>query len=201
MRLACTPWRDQVVHGRLRAPLAERQVVLVGAALVAVALDQHEVVVGLQPRRVGVEHLRVGRPDIVLVEVEEDVLEVVGGPELTRRRRRVLGGGGRRRRPATASSTATASSRGRRRRASASRSEQARKPRSWQVASGQPTRKRERAITGTASSSALPRRCAISQILLEFVRIRHITGVCVTEASYHGRRGDQKHLSIRRGPG
>src|SRR4029077_700919 len=33
---------------------------------------------------------------------------------------------------------------------------------------GQPTRKSERASTGTASSSALPRRCAMSPILLGF---------------------------------
>src|ERR1700730_5728905 len=59
---------------------------------------------------------------------------------------------------------------------------------------GQPTRKRERAITGTASSSALPRRCAISPILLEFVEFVISPRVCVTEASYHGRRGDQAAL-------
>src|SRR4029450_3080160 len=46
----------EIVHRRFRAPLAERQVVLVGAALVAVAFDQHEVVaVRLQPPRVCVE--------------------------------------------------------------------------------------------------------------------------------------------------
>src|ERR1700681_2103512 len=52
---------------------------------------------------------------------------------------------------------------------------------------GHPTRKRETAITGTASSSALPRRCAISPILLEFVEFVISPRVCVTEASYHGR--------------
>src|SRR5581483_9143125 len=36
---------------------------------------------------------------------------------------------------------------------------------------GQPTRKRERASTGTANSSALPRRGAMSPILLEVVVI------------------------------
>src|SRR5512138_1271978 len=45
---------------------------------------------------------------------------------------------------------------------------------------GQPTRKRERAITGTASSSALPRRCAMSPILLEFVEFVISTRFCVT---------------------
>src|SRR5512146_943568 len=59
---------------------------------------------------------------------------------------------------------------------------------------GQPTRKRERAITGTASSSALPRRCAMSPILLEFVEFVISTRFCVTSASYHGRRGDQEAL-------
>src|SRR5712692_6831149 len=61
------PLADQIVHGRLGPPLAEREVVLVGAALVAVALDEHEQVgVALQPGRVGIEHLGVARPDIVL---------------------------------------------------------------------------------------------------------------------------------------
>src|SRR5262249_45132167 len=70
---------DQIVHRRLRPTLAEREVVLVGAALVAVALDQHEHGrVALQPRRVGVECLGVARPDVVLVEVEVDVLQLGG---------------------------------------------------------------------------------------------------------------------------
>src|SRR5207302_10947541 len=64
---------DEIVHRRLRAPLAERQVVLVGAALVAVALDQQEVVgVRLQPRRVRIEGLGVLGADIVLVKIEID---------------------------------------------------------------------------------------------------------------------------------
>src|SRR5262249_55648923 len=83
---------DQIVHCRLRPTLAEREVVLVGAALVAVALDQHEHGrVALQPRRVGVECLGVARPDVVLVEVEVDVLQLGGRPEgagLRPRRRR-----------------------------------------------------------------------------------------------------------------
>ncbi len=39
MRWAGMPWRDQVLPGRVGAALAERQVVLARAALVAMALD------------------------------------------------------------------------------------------------------------------------------------------------------------------
>src|SRR3984893_16268522 len=54
---------------------------------------------------------------------------------------------------------------------------------------GQPTRKSERASTGTASSSALPRRCAMSPILLgffvefviEFFISPHITAILATK--------------------
>src|SRR5207249_8528717 len=43
--------RDEIVHGRLGPPLAERQVVFVGAALVAVPLDEEQLVrVRLEPR-------------------------------------------------------------------------------------------------------------------------------------------------------
>src|SRR5206468_6751298 len=53
---------DEIIHRRLGPALAERQVVLVGASLVAVALDEHQHrAVALQPRRVGVEHLRIDR--------------------------------------------------------------------------------------------------------------------------------------------
>src|SRR5712692_2347691 len=86
------PLADQIVHGRLGPALAERDVVLIGAPLVAVALDEHEHAgVALQPGRVGVERLGVGGPDLVLVEVEVDVLQVGRRPEgagLRPRRRR-----------------------------------------------------------------------------------------------------------------
>src|SRR5262245_47127704 len=68
--------RDEVVHRRLRATLTQRQVVLGRAALVAMALDQHQVVVRFEPGRVSVEDLRVPWPDVVLVEVEVDLLQV-----------------------------------------------------------------------------------------------------------------------------
>src|SRR2546423_2130220 len=84
--------RHEVVHRGLGPPLAERQVVLVGAALVAVALDEdQEVQVGLQPRRVGVEDLRVLGPDLVLVEVEERIAQCRDRHELGRRRPRGRG--------------------------------------------------------------------------------------------------------------
>src|SRR2546423_10143748 len=68
---------EQVVHRRLRAPLAERDVVLRRPALVAVALDQDEPVgVLLEPGRGGVEDPRVFRTDLVLVVVEMNVLEL-----------------------------------------------------------------------------------------------------------------------------
>src|SRR5688572_19875762 len=87
--------RHEVVHGGLGAALAQREVVLVGTALVAVSLDEDQVVgVGLQPRRVAVEDLRVVRPHVVPVEVEEHVLEIGVLGELTRPRRRTRGGGG-----------------------------------------------------------------------------------------------------------
>src|SRR5690349_1686305 len=83
--------RHEVVHRRLRAPLTEREVVLVGAALVGVTLDENEVVrVRLEPGRVGVERARVGRTDVVLVEVEVDVLELGDGFEALHRRPRRL---------------------------------------------------------------------------------------------------------------
>src|SRR2546422_6747353 len=80
---------DQAVHRRLRPALAERQVVRVGPALVAMALDQHQMVrVHLQPGGVGVEDLRVARTNLVLVEVEVDVLQRGDLRELFRRRPR-----------------------------------------------------------------------------------------------------------------
>ena len=86
--------RDEVVHRGLGAPLAQRHVVLVGAALVAVALDQEQpVTVRLQPRRIGVEDPGVAGADLVLVEVEVHVLELGRGDEVARGRP-----GGRRRR-------------------------------------------------------------------------------------------------------
>src|SRR5437016_14243374 len=64
----------EVVHRGLRAPLAERHVVFVGAALVAVPLDEQESTrARLQPRRVRVERPRIPRPDVVLVEIEVDI--------------------------------------------------------------------------------------------------------------------------------
>src|SRR3989442_895660 len=64
---------DEVVLGGLRAALAEREVVLHGAALVAVALDQHEVPrVRLQPIDVPGERRGLGGAEGVLVEVEVD---------------------------------------------------------------------------------------------------------------------------------
>ena len=74
---------DEVIHRRLCATLAERQVVLVGAALIAVSFDKYEVLgVRLQPGGVGIEGLRVLGPDVVLVELEEDVLQSGDGGEL-----------------------------------------------------------------------------------------------------------------------
>src|SRR5437667_8893665 len=65
---------DEVVHRGLRAPLAERQIVGVGAPLVGVALDQHLVArVGLQPAGVGVEEFRISRTPIVPVALRCEV--------------------------------------------------------------------------------------------------------------------------------
>src|SRR5215470_1680909 len=78
--------RGQIAHRGLRAPLAQRQVVLGRPALVAVALDQEQAPgVGLEPGRVGIEDLRVGRADVVLVELEVDVAERRVLHELARR--------------------------------------------------------------------------------------------------------------------
>src|SRR5439155_19828951 len=83
----------EVVHGRLRPPIAERQVVLGGALLVAVAFDQHERVdVLLEPRRVAGERVdRVG-PQQGLVEVETDGLQLGRRDELILPRALLLGG-------------------------------------------------------------------------------------------------------------
>src|ERR1700732_359917 len=74
---------------------------------------------------------------------------------------------------------------------------------------GQPTRKSERASTGTASSSALPRRCAMSPILLgffvefviEFFISPHITAILATKHPITEGVATKRHLSIRRGSG
>src|SRR5215470_6143544 len=70
--------RGEVVLRGLRATLAQCHIVGVGAALVAVPLDQDAVLgVGLQPLRVRVEHLHRFRLELVPVEVEVDVVETV----------------------------------------------------------------------------------------------------------------------------
>src|SRR2546425_6826112 len=67
----------EVVRGSLRAPLAQRHVVLVRAALVAVAFDQQEMALVLcEPYRVGVQDLCIRRTDFILVEVEMNVVEI-----------------------------------------------------------------------------------------------------------------------------
>src|SRR6266850_4255435 len=78
---------EQVGHGRSRAPLAQGQVVLIRAALVAVPLDEHEVIAPrLQPRGIGIEGLGILGTDVGLVEVEVDVLEILVLGELRRPR-------------------------------------------------------------------------------------------------------------------
>ena len=52
------------------------------AARIAVAFDEHEVAIGSEPASVAVERPRIGRPDVVFVELEVDVDEVGGGSEL-----------------------------------------------------------------------------------------------------------------------
>src|SRR5262245_59747289 len=69
--------RDQVIHGGLGPALTKGEVVLDGSSLVAVPFDQHELArVRLEPARVFIEDLRGIGPDVVFVEVEEDVLDV-----------------------------------------------------------------------------------------------------------------------------
>src|SRR5438128_5062640 len=102
---------DQIVHRRLGPALAERDVVLVGAPFVTVALDEQEHAgVALEPGRVGVERPGVGGPDLVLVEVEIDVVQLGHRSERAGLRPR-----GRRGRPAHATTTraAAAARRGR----------------------------------------------------------------------------------------
>src|SRR5262249_39884437 len=70
------PLRHQVVHRGAAPPIPERQVVGVGAAFVALALDEDEHVIRLQPARVLLERAGVARPNLVLVEVEVDRLDV-----------------------------------------------------------------------------------------------------------------------------
>src|SRR5689334_4391094 len=71
---------------------------------------------------------------------------------------------------------------------------------------GQPTRKSERASTGTASSSALPRRCAMSPILLGFfvefvVEFFISTRFWLPKHPITEGAATKRHLSIRRGSG
>src|SRR5262245_47476829 len=67
----------EVFHCRLRSPIAEGQVVLGRAALVAVALDEHQRVrVLLQPRRVVGQRVDRIRSERGLVEIEVDRLEL-----------------------------------------------------------------------------------------------------------------------------
>src|SRR5262252_9488531 len=89
--------RGQIAHRGLRAPLTQRQVVFGRPALVAMTFDQEQAPgVGLEPRRVGIEDLGVGRADVILVEIEVDVAESRVLHELARRHagRRHAGGAG-----------------------------------------------------------------------------------------------------------
>src|SRR5262249_41154567 len=91
-RYACrlNALRDEVIHRGLGAPIAERQVVLFGAALVAVPFDeQARVRVGAEPPGIGVQDLGVAGPDHILVEIEMDVDEVTNTDEFGGRRARV----------------------------------------------------------------------------------------------------------------
>src|SRR5215470_9936920 len=82
----------QVAHGRLGTALAEGQVVLVGATLVAVAVDPNELVrIRLEPVHVGIERLRITRTNPVRVEGEVHRLE--GGVRGVGGGRRGSGGG------------------------------------------------------------------------------------------------------------
>src|SRR5258705_3033907 len=91
------PLRHEVVHGRLGALLTQRQVVLGRAPLVTVAFDQHKVVrVRLEPGGIAVENLGIARPNIVLVEIEVDRLEIRIRSELARPYHRRRGGSRRR---------------------------------------------------------------------------------------------------------
>src|SRR5215468_9251998 len=90
----------QVAHGRLGTALAEGQVVLVGATLVAVAVDPNELVrIRLEPVHVGIERLRITRTNPVRVEGEVHRLQgrvrlVVRGRSGSRGGRGGQGGGG-----------------------------------------------------------------------------------------------------------
>src|SRR5688572_26026883 len=76
---------DEVVESRPRPALAEGEVVLDGAALVAVALDRHPEEVELLERlRVLGEHRAVRFPDVRAVVVEADVLEEAHAVDLVR---------------------------------------------------------------------------------------------------------------------
>ena len=61
--------RHEAVHGRPGTPIAEREVVFDGAALVALSLDEDQRVVGLEPGRIGLQCGCVTGPDVVPVEV------------------------------------------------------------------------------------------------------------------------------------
>src|SRR5262249_34092661 len=68
--------RGEVVHGALGPPVAKGQVVSRRSALVAVALDQQELIgVLAQPRRVGVEGASVLYSELGFVEVEVDWIQ------------------------------------------------------------------------------------------------------------------------------
>src|SRR5689334_11284696 len=84
----------QILHDRHRPPLSEREVVLLGTALVAVALDHQEDIVLLEPRRVGIEDLRVAGTNHRLVEGEVHRADVRVRAELRRRGTRLRGGNG-----------------------------------------------------------------------------------------------------------
>src|SRR5262249_39241443 len=90
----------QVLLRVVRAALAEGHVVLTRPAFVAVAFDRDlDRGVLLQPVGVGRERVALVGPDVVLVEVEEDVLQVPAAVHLLdvggRGRGRLDGGGGR----------------------------------------------------------------------------------------------------------
>src|SRR5262249_61760210 len=90
------PWPPRLRRGRAPPPLAEREVVLVRASLVAVPLDEQQLArVVVEPAGIRLENLGVALADVGLVEIEVDGLQVVVQLELGRRRRwtRRLDGG------------------------------------------------------------------------------------------------------------
>ncbi len=80
---------DQIIDRGLGATLAECEVVLVRAALVAVTLDEHErVAVRAQPRRARLERLGGVEADVRLVVIEVDVGQPGDVSEVLRRGKR-----------------------------------------------------------------------------------------------------------------